>query len=94
MRNEERLEAVKGCRWVDEVVPDVPYIMNEEYLNYVIKKYRWVYIAILTPHHYYCTSLYIKCFHISYYYNATGLITSCTGMTLVWLMERSAQFLN
>ncbi len=42
MRDEERLEAVRGCRWVDEVVSDVPYIMNEEYLNYVIKKYRWV----------------------------------------------------
>eukprot|EP01084_Bolivina_argentea_P286263 491046_1 len=40
MRDEERLEAVRGCRWVDEVVSDVPYIMNEEYLNYVIKKYR------------------------------------------------------
>ncbi len=40
MRDDERLEAVRGCRWVDEVVPGVPYVMNEEYLNYVIKKYR------------------------------------------------------
>ncbi len=48
MRNVERLETVRGCRWVDEVVSDVPYIMNEEYLNYVIEKYRW---AALHHHH-------------------------------------------
>lgn len=36
----ERIETVKGCKFVDEVVEGVPYIMNDEYLNYVIEKYR------------------------------------------------------
>ena len=35
MNNEERCEAVRGCKFVDQVVPNVPYIMNEEYLQYV-----------------------------------------------------------
>lgn len=27
------------CSWVDEVVLDVPYVMSEEYLDYVIKEH-------------------------------------------------------
>lgn len=30
--DEERIEMVKSCRWVDEVVGGVPYIMNDDYL--------------------------------------------------------------
>lgn len=42
---QERLDTVRGCKWVDEVVEGVPYIMNEEYLLYVIEKYRIDYIV-------------------------------------------------
>lgn len=40
MNDEERLTAVQGCKFVDEVVPGVPYVMSSEYLDYVIEKYR------------------------------------------------------
>lgn len=40
MNDDERLAAVSGCRFVDEVVKDVPYIMNEEYINHIIEKYK------------------------------------------------------
>lgn len=40
MNDQERLTAVEGCKFVDEVVPGVPYVMSEEYLEYVIDKYR------------------------------------------------------
>ena len=40
MNDEERLAAVEGCRFVDEVVPDVPYVMDEAYLKRVMEKYR------------------------------------------------------
>lgn len=36
---------MKGCKFVDEVVEGVPYIMNDEYLNYVIEKYRIDYVV-------------------------------------------------
>lgn len=38
--DEERLATVRGCKFVDEVVSGVPYIMNEEYLLWVIDKYK------------------------------------------------------
>lgn len=43
--DEERLATVRSCRWVDEVVPNVPYIMTEEYLLYIIEKYRIDYVV-------------------------------------------------
>ncbi|CAM9217293.1 unnamed protein product [Discosporangium mesarthrocarpum] len=45
MNDEERLTAVQGCKFVDEVVPNVPYVMSEEYLDYVIEKYRIDYVV-------------------------------------------------
>ena len=45
MNTFERCEAVSGCKFVDEVVPNVPYIMNDEYLNYVIQKYKIDYVV-------------------------------------------------
>jgi len=39
MNDDERLMMVRGCKFVDEVVEGCPYIMNEEYLNFVMKKY-------------------------------------------------------
>ena len=29
----ERCEIVRHCRWVDEVVPDAPWALDEEYLK-------------------------------------------------------------
>ena len=43
--DEERLGAVRGCRWVDEVVPHCPYVMSPEYLSYVIEKYKIDYVV-------------------------------------------------
>ena len=43
--DEERLATVRSCRWVDEVVPNVPYVMTEEYLLYIIEKYRIDYVV-------------------------------------------------
>lgn len=40
MNDEERLVAVEGCRFVDEVVRDVPYVMNEEYLVEIMERYK------------------------------------------------------
>jgi ethanolamine-phosphate cytidylyltransferase len=44
MNEQERLAMVSACKFVDEVVPDVPYIMNQEYLEYVVEKYRIDYV--------------------------------------------------
>ena len=44
MNDEERLAMVKGCKFVDEVVPDCPYVMSEEYLDWVMKTYKIDYV--------------------------------------------------
>jgi len=36
----ERLATVRGCKWVDEVVENVPYVMSDEYLRWVIGTYK------------------------------------------------------
>ncbi len=41
----ERVDTVRGCKWVDEVVEGVPYVMNDEYLTYIIDKYKIDYIV-------------------------------------------------
>ncbi|TDH69600.1 hypothetical protein CCR75_002570 [Bremia lactucae] len=45
LNNEERIASVKGCKFVDEVEPHCPYIMNEEYLQRMIKKHRIDYVV-------------------------------------------------
>eukprot|EP00967_Tisochrysis_lutea_P088469 scaffold125548_cov33-Tisochrysis_lutea.AAC.2 len=40
MSEDERLASVRACKWVDEVVPGVPYIMSEQYLDWAIKEYK------------------------------------------------------
>ena len=45
LNDEERLGAVRGCRWVDEIVPHCPYVMSPEYLSYVIKEYNIDYVV-------------------------------------------------
>ena len=37
----ERCEIVRHCRWVDEVVPDAPWTLDEEYL----KRFKIDYVA-------------------------------------------------
>ncbi|KAJ0400466.1 hypothetical protein P43SY_004815 [Pythium insidiosum] len=39
MDDDERIASVEGCKFVDEVEPHCPYIMNEEYLKRMIKKH-------------------------------------------------------
>lgn len=43
--DEERMTMVEGCKFVDEVVPNCPYIMNEEYLKWVIEEYKIDYVV-------------------------------------------------
>jgi len=38
--DDERISVVRGCKWVDEVVEKVPYVMTAEYLDWVIKTYK------------------------------------------------------
>ena len=38
----ERCETVRHCRWVDEVVPDAPWALDEEYL----KRFKIDYVAV------------------------------------------------
>lgn len=45
MNDEERLTMVQACKFVDEVVPDCPYIMNAEYLEWVTQKYNIDYVV-------------------------------------------------
>jgi ethanolamine-phosphate cytidylyltransferase len=40
MNDQERLSMVAGCKFVDEVVPEVPYVMSDEYVRWMIQKYR------------------------------------------------------
>lgn len=44
MNDDERLAMVRSCKFVDEVVPDIPYIMNKEYIDYIFKTYNVDYI--------------------------------------------------
>lgn len=40
MNDEERMTMVSGCKFVDQVVPNCPYVMSSEYLDYVFDKYQ------------------------------------------------------
>lgn len=35
MSHAERCESVRHCRWVDEVVPDAPWVIDQEFLEKV-----------------------------------------------------------
>ena len=45
MSDEERITAVGGCRFVAEVIPDVPYVMTREYLMDVMERYKIDYVV-------------------------------------------------
>jgi ethanolamine-phosphate cytidylyltransferase len=40
MTDQERVTAVEAVKWVDEVVPDVPYVMSAEYIEMITEKYK------------------------------------------------------
>ena len=40
MNDDERLAMVGACKFVDEVVPKVPYVMSDEYVRWMIDTYR------------------------------------------------------
>ena len=40
MSDDERLAVVRACKWVDEVIPNTPYVMTPEYLDWVIETYK------------------------------------------------------
>ena len=44
MNDQERMTMVAGCKFVDEIVPECPYVMSAEYLDYVIKHYKVDYV--------------------------------------------------
>ncbi|XP_015966387.1 ethanolamine-phosphate cytidylyltransferase [Arachis duranensis] len=41
---EERLTLVNGLKWVDEVIPDAPYAISEEFMNRLFNEYKIDYI--------------------------------------------------
>ena len=45
MNDDERMTMVSSCKFVDEVVPNCPYIMNKEYLDWVMEKYNIDYVV-------------------------------------------------
>eukprot|EP00211_Chloroparvula_japonica_P003230 CAMPEP_0119119530 /NCGR_PEP_ID=MMETSP1310-20130426/980_1 /TAXON_ID=464262 /ORGANISM="Genus nov. species nov., Strain RCC2339" /LENGTH=509 /DNA_ID=CAMNT_0007108971 /DNA_START=3 /DNA_END=1532 /DNA_ORIENTATION=- len=45
MSDEERCSAVRGCRFVDQVVERTPYVMSPEYLDMIVEKYNVDYVV-------------------------------------------------
>jgi ethanolamine-phosphate cytidylyltransferase len=45
MNDHERLTMVQSCKFVDEVIPDCPYIMDADYVNWVIDTYKIDYVV-------------------------------------------------
>uniref|UniRef100_A0A6M2EGH1 choline-phosphate cytidylyltransferase n=1 Tax=Populus davidiana TaxID=266767 RepID=A0A6M2EGH1_9ROSI len=41
MTDQERYESLRHCRWVDEVIPDAPWVITQEFLD----KHRIDYVA-------------------------------------------------
>ncbi|EPS64234.1 hypothetical protein M569_10547, partial [Genlisea aurea] len=42
---QERLTLVNGLKWVDEVIPDVPYVITEDFMNVLFNEYKIDYIV-------------------------------------------------
>uniref|UniRef100_A0A7S3V1P6 ethanolamine-phosphate cytidylyltransferase n=1 Tax=Aplanochytrium stocchinoi TaxID=215587 RepID=A0A7S3V1P6_9STRA len=45
MNNEERMVMVESCKWVDETILGVPYIMTAEYLDKIVREYKIDYVV-------------------------------------------------
>lgn len=41
----ERIECVRGCKFVDEVIENVPYVLDDDYLKKLIVKYNIDYVV-------------------------------------------------
>lgn len=42
MTEDERYEAVRHCRYVDEVIPDCPWTLEDEFLEmHKVEDYEW-----------------------------------------------------
>jgi ethanolamine-phosphate cytidylyltransferase len=39
LNDNERRRMVESCKFVDEVIPNCPYVMNESYLNYILQEF-------------------------------------------------------
>ena len=46
MTDDERYLAVAACKWVDEVIPKTPYVMDSDYIKYITEKYQVMKILI------------------------------------------------
>lgn len=44
MSQDERVAMVRGCRFVAEVIDGTPYVMSQEYLNWVMEEYNIDYV--------------------------------------------------
>jgi ethanolamine-phosphate cytidylyltransferase len=44
MNNQQRLTMVESCKFVDQVVRECPYIMNKDYLEYIIREFKIDYV--------------------------------------------------
>jgi len=44
MNDAQRLTMVQSCKFVDQVVPNCPYVMNKEYLDYIIDEFKIDYV--------------------------------------------------
>lgn len=45
MNTQERTTMVQACKFVDQVIPDCPYIMNQEYLDWIFTTYNVDYVV-------------------------------------------------
>ena len=46
MTEDERYESLRHCKWVDEVIPDAPWVINQEFLD----KHKIDYVALILFH--------------------------------------------
>jgi ethanolamine-phosphate cytidylyltransferase len=45
MSHQDRMVMVQSCKFVDQVVPETPYVMNKEYVDWVLEAYKIDYIV-------------------------------------------------
>jgi ethanolamine-phosphate cytidylyltransferase len=45
MNHQDRLAMVQSCKFVDEVIPCTPYVMNKEYVDWILEAYKIDYIV-------------------------------------------------
>jgi ethanolamine-phosphate cytidylyltransferase len=45
MNHQDRLAMVQSCKFVDQVIPCTPYVMNKEYIDWILEAYQIDYIV-------------------------------------------------